>query len=85
VKARNLGTVALLALVGSMLSIKPIIGVSDGAVTAEGKVRTRSKAVRHLVEKVTASTVACGNSLRSTFRKADLPERERARIIGSRR
>lgn len=43
------------ALLGSMLSIKPIIevtGDTNGKVEAESKQRTRSKALRYLVEKV---------------------------------
>ena len=43
------------ALIGSMLSIKPIIeitGETNGKVEAESKQRTRSKALRYLVEKV---------------------------------
>jgi DegV family protein with EDD domain len=43
------------ALIGSMLSIKPIIqitGDTNGAVEAESKQRTRSKSLRYLVEKV---------------------------------
>ena len=34
------------ALLGSMLSIKPIVEVADGVVEESGKVRTRSKALR---------------------------------------
>jgi DegV family protein with EDD domain len=40
------------ALLGSMLSIKPVITVKDGAVEAAGKVRTRSKALRFVVDQV---------------------------------
>jgi DegV family protein with EDD domain len=40
------------ALLGSMLSIKPVLTVSDGVVAEAGKVRTRSKALRHVVEKL---------------------------------
>jgi DegV family protein with EDD domain len=43
------------ALLGSMLSIKPIIEINsetNGKVEAESKQRTRSKALRYLVEKV---------------------------------
>jgi DegV family protein with EDD domain len=40
------------ALLGSMLSIKPVLTVSDGVVGEAGKVRTRSKALRHVVEKL---------------------------------
>ena len=42
------------ALLGSMLSVKPIIEVRDGAVEAESRQRTRSRALRHLAEKVTS-------------------------------
>jgi fatty acid kinase fatty acid binding subunit len=40
------------ALIGSMLAIKPIIEVRDGEVEAESRQRTRSKALRYLVDKV---------------------------------
>jgi DegV family protein with EDD domain len=40
------------ALLGSMLAIKPVVEVLDGQVEEAGKVRTRSKALRLLVEKV---------------------------------
>jgi DegV family protein with EDD domain len=40
------------ALLGSMLSIKPVITVADGAVAPAGKVRTRSKALRFLADQV---------------------------------
>jgi DegV family protein with EDD domain len=40
------------ALLGSMLSIKPIIEIRDGTVEEAAKVRTRSKAMRALVDKV---------------------------------
>ncbi len=40
------------AMVGSVLSIKPIIGVEDGEVEPLARVRTRSKALRWLVDKV---------------------------------
>jgi DegV family protein with EDD domain len=40
------------ALLGSMLSIKPVITVKDGAVEPAGKVRTRSKALRFVVDQV---------------------------------
>lgn len=45
------------ALMGSMLSIKPIVEVRDGAVEEAGKVRTRSKALHLLVEKARAQPV----------------------------
>jgi DegV family protein with EDD domain len=40
------------ALLGSMLAIKPVLEVRDGVVEEAGKVRTRSKALRLLVERV---------------------------------
>ena len=40
------------ALLGSMLAIKPVVEVKDGVVEEAGKVRTRSKALRLLVDKV---------------------------------
>jgi DegV family protein with EDD domain len=40
------------AMLGSMLSIKPIITVSDGAVEQAGKVRTRSKALRFMLDRI---------------------------------
>ncbi len=42
------------ALMGTMLSVKPVIEVVDGAVEAGPKVRTRSKALQYLVDRVTA-------------------------------
>ena len=45
------------AMFGSMLSIKPIITVIDGAVAPAGKVRTRSKALRFLIDQVKESNV----------------------------
>jgi len=40
------------ALLGSMLSIKPVITVKEGAVEPVSKVRTRSKALRYVVDHV---------------------------------
>ncbi len=40
------------ALLGSMLSIKPVLEVRDGVVEEAGKVRTRSKALRLLADRV---------------------------------
>ena len=45
------------ALVGSVLSIKPIIEVADGEVTAAGKVRTRSKALRFVADKAKSANI----------------------------
>lgn len=40
------------ALLGSMLSIKPIIEVADGKVEPESKQRTRARSLRYLADKV---------------------------------
>jgi DegV family protein with EDD domain len=45
------------AMLGSMLSIKPVVEVRDGVVEEAGKVRTRSKALRLLVDKVNQAPV----------------------------
>jgi DegV family protein with EDD domain len=45
------------ALLGSMLSIKPIVEVRDGVVEESGKVRTRSKALAALADRVRAQPV----------------------------
>ena len=45
------------ALLGSMLSIKPILEVRDGVVEESGKVRTRSKALAALAERVRAQPI----------------------------
>ena len=45
------------AMLGSMLSIKPVITVADGIVQPVGKVRTRSKALRFIADRLTPGTV----------------------------
>ncbi len=42
------------AMLGSMLSIKPIIDITGGKVEQEAKQRTRSKSLRYLAEKVSS-------------------------------
>lgn len=42
------------ALLGSVLAIKPVIEVRDGAVQAESRQRTRARSLRYLVDKVAA-------------------------------
>lgn len=42
------------AMIGTMLSIKPVIAVVDGKVEEEAKPRTRSKSLRYLADKVRA-------------------------------
>jgi DegV family protein with EDD domain len=43
------------ALLGSLLSIKPVIEVRDGLVQPESKQRTRSRSLQYLAEKVRAA------------------------------
>jgi DegV family protein with EDD domain len=45
------------ALLGSMLSIKPIVEVRDGVVEESAKVRTRSKALAALADRVKAQPI----------------------------
>jgi DegV family protein with EDD domain len=51
------------AMFGSMLSIKPVITVNDGVVEAAGKVRTRSKAVRFITERLRPGTIESASVL----------------------
>lgn len=44
------------ALIGGLLSIKPVIEVRDGAVEPGPKIRTRAKALAYLADKVAAAT-----------------------------
>lgn len=43
------------ALLGGVLSIKPVIDMRDGVVAEAGRVRTRSKSLRYLADQVTAA------------------------------
>ncbi len=43
------------ALLGSMLSIKPVVEVRDGVVEEESKQRTRSRSLRYLADKAKAA------------------------------
>jgi DegV family protein with EDD domain len=45
------------AMLGSMLSIKPLIMVADGVVEPGGRVRTRSKALKALLDHIPAGKV----------------------------
>ena len=83
------------ALLGSMLSIKPVVEVRDGVVEEAGKVRTRSKALRVLADHVRAQpvenlAVLHGNApdldeflagYASLARPVELPESSPTRII----
>jgi DegV family protein with EDD domain len=48
------------AMLGSVLSIKPVIEVRDGVVAEAGKVRTRSKSLAHLADKLAAASSPSG-------------------------
>ena len=58
------------ALLGSVLSIKPVIEVRDGVVEKESQQRTRSKSLRYLAEKVHAA----GPIARLAVFSADAPD-----------
>lgn len=60
------------ALLGSMLSIKPVIEVRDGVVEEESKQRTRSRSLRYLADKVRAA----GPVSRLAVFSADAPDRD---------
>jgi DegV family protein with EDD domain len=60
------------ALLGSMLSIKPIITVVDGAVEEAGKVRTRSKALQFIIDKIPEGKVESICVLHSTAADLDM-------------
>jgi fatty acid kinase fatty acid binding subunit len=45
------------AMLGSMLSIKPVVEIRDGVVNEGGRVRTRSKALKLLAAKVAAQPI----------------------------
>lgn len=58
------------ALLGSMLSIKPVIEVRDGVVEEESKQRTRSRSLRYLADKAKAA----GPLARFAVFSADAPD-----------
>lgn len=58
------------ALLGAMLSIKPVIEVRDGVVEQESKQRTRGRALRYLADKVKAA----GSIHRLALFGADAPD-----------
>lgn len=76
------------ALLGSMLSIKPILEVRDGEVEEGGKVRTRSKALDFLVERVKEGPVeslavlqgACSDTDRLLSALDPIVPRDRIRV-----
>ena len=78
------------ALLGALLSIKPVIEVRDGAVEQESKQRTRAKSLRYLADKVRAAgpleRLALMNADASDFGGfvellADVPSAQR-RVVG---
>lgn len=59
------------AMVGSLLSIKPIIELRDGEVLAAGRVRTRAKALRFLAERVPVGRVETMSVLHANAKDLD--------------
>ena len=66
------------AMLGSMLSIKPVIEVRDGVVAESGKVRTRSKSLAHLAEKLARRQGPAGTCTCSTRRRPTSTSSSRA-------
>lgn len=60
------------ALVGSVLRIRPILHISDGRIDVLGKVRTKSKAVRRMLE-IMEERVG-GNPVHAAVIHADTPD-----------
>jgi DegV family protein with EDD domain len=58
------------ALLGSLLSIKPVIAVRDGVVEQESKQRTRGRSLRYLADKA----LAAGPVARMAVLSADAPD-----------
>ena len=56
-------------LLGSMLSIKPIIGLEDGIIVPVGKARSRSKAHQIMVDKLEAA-VGAGSKIKIAYMHA---------------
>jgi DegV family protein with EDD domain len=54
------------AMFGSMLSIKPVITVIDGVVQPAGKVRTRSKALRFIAERLQPGSIESASVLHAS-------------------
>ena len=54
-----------------MLSIKPIIEVRDGAVEPAGKVRTRSKALQFILDRIPAGQVEAISVLHAAAPEVD--------------
>lgn len=63
------------AALGSLLSIKPLIEIADGAVQAKGRQRTRSRALAWLVDTVRSEAEA-GNIERLAVMSADCDDRD---------
>jgi len=66
------------ALLGTALSVKPILGVSDGAVVLLEKVRTASRATARLVERTVE--VAEGSTVDIAVQHVAAPERAQALV-----
>lgn len=71
------------ALVGSILSIKPLIAYRDGLSTPIGKVRTRSRALEFIIDKIRVDLERCSSSgIRCIIEDAD--SREWANLVKER-
>lgn len=61
-------------LVGSILSIKPVLHIEDGRVEPFASIRTKSKAIQHMLDTVTAEAKAAGGPVRAGIIHANAPE-----------
>ncbi|MGD8620944.1 MAG: DegV family protein [Anaerolineales bacterium] len=66
-------------LVGSLLNIKPLIGMRDGVIVALGKTRSREKAYRAMVDFVESAVDSLGPIKIAYMHAAALSEAERLR------
>lgn len=60
-------------LLGSLLNIKPLLTVKDGAVVAVGRVRTRRRALEEVLHLMEAA-VGVGRRVRAAVMHGDVPE-----------
>ena len=72
-------------LVGSLLNIKPLIGMEDGVIVPLGTARSRHKAYEMMVDKVESAVGFMGRSKVAYVHAAAQEEAEKIRILFERR
>jgi DegV family protein with EDD domain len=68
-------------LVGSLLNIKPLIGMEDGVIVALGQVRSRKRAYRKMVEMIEAAVGRAGKIKIAYVHAAAREEAEKIRAL----